>query len=252
MSQLNKVKSTSFSRTSDYEKCPLFFKYRHIDKIKDPAPPLPEGVEYPMERGTRIHKLAEDYVQNSMLRLPEELAHHERGFAALRKAYEQEMVTLEMPLAFDKNWRLSAGDDFENTTYRMVADVAVQPTPDRLLIIDHKTGKKQGNEVKHHRQLMEYAVCFNIVAPQIQIFDMQIWYLDLPEGENVMAKTFTRSQVVNAFTPMRERHNKVLEATIFPAHPSQFACRFCPYKSGMVGRGKRAYPGTGHCRKNVV
>jgi len=244
------VKSTSFSRTSDFEKCPFFFKLRHIEKIKDPRP-LDSTVEHPLDRGTRIHTLAEKYVENPLLRLPTELAHHAERFDALRVAYEKGMVTLEMPLAFDKHWRQSASDDFKNTIYRMIADVVVQPTEERILIVDHKTGKKKGNEIKHHQQLMEYAVGFSLVYADLQLFDTQIWYLDQPEGENVMKRSFTRTQVSNSFNPMRERHEKVLNAKVFPATPSQFACLFCPYKAGVVGRGKNAYPGTGHCRKNI-
>lgn len=245
------VKSSSFSRASDFEKCPLQFKLKHIDKIKDPAPPLPEGEEYPMERGSRIHTLAENYVQHDSMRLPEALRHHERRFETLRELYKRNMVECEQALGFNEDWQQVSPTDWENCRYRMIADVVVRPSDASIMIIDHKTGRKDGNEIKHHAQLMEYAVGFALIDPSIQIFYPQIWYIDLPDGENTLEKRFTRDQVLRAFPRVSKRHEAVLNAKLFPAQPSQMACRFCPFKAGMVGRGKKSYPGTGHCRRNV-
>jgi len=245
------VKSTSFSRASDFNRCPLMFKYKHLDKILDPAPELPEGDEHPMDRGSRIHSLCENYVKNPLIKPQHELRHQLPLLDAFRAGYEKGKVDLEIPIAFDANWEISAGDDFANTVYRMIIDVAVTVSDSRVYILDWKTGKKKGNEVKHHDQLMEYAVGVANVDPAIQIFDVAIGYLDLHPGENLMKRTFTRTQVEQATPKVRERHEKVLNATIFPAKPSQFACRFCPFKAGTVGRGKRAYAGTGHCRRNI-
>jgi CRISPR/Cas system-associated exonuclease Cas4 (RecB family) len=246
------VKSTSFSRASDYEKCKLQFKLKHIDKIPDPAPPLPEGQEYPMERGTRLHTLAENFIKNPMMRLPEELRSLERWLTHFQKLYQKNMVECEQGLGFDENWRQVSPTDWANCRYRMVADVVLRPSDKIICIVDWKSGKKENNEIKHHQQLMEYACCFALIDPDIQLFYPKVGYIDLPEGENTLEKSFTREQVLRAFPRMKKRHEAVLNARIFPAEPSQFACRFCPYKAGMVGRGKKAYPGTGHCRRNVV
>lgn len=245
------VKSTSFSRASDFERCPLMFKYRHVDKILSPAPELPEGEEHPMDRGSRIHKLCEDYIQNPLLKMPPEIATHAKLLDALRAGYKRGKVDVEIGLAFDEHWAPSAGDDFEHTRYRAIIDVAVTVSDSRIYLIDWKTGKKKGNEIKHHQQLMEYACAAQIYDSEIEIFDVAIAYIDLPPGENMMQRTFTKTEVIKAFPDMKKRHEKVLGATIFPPTPSQFACRFCDYKAGIVGRGKRAYPGTGHCRRNI-
>jgi len=567
------VKSTSFSRAQDYAKCPYMFQLKHLEKVPDPAPELPEGEEHPMDRGSRIHKLCEDYVQNPLLKPAHELRHHLPLLNALRKGYERGKVDLEIGIAFDSDWAVCAGDDFENARYRMIIDVAVTVSDDRIFILDwkglaldteiatpngfvtmgeiqvgdtvfdkngahckvtgksqvkhlpcyelvfkdrtkvvcdaehlwmlhngdvvdvqelaarfqqgksialpvpdalnlhrkklpihpyvlglwladgthssskvsnpenfiwqkvqslgyavnthtkvhknkcptytvqgirgalrklgllncgrnkfipdvymngsvkqrldllqglmdgdgdanhtrkqavytttvehlaeqiktlanslgqqayvsphkstgfekktqayyvsfrprninpfslprkvkgvdswgeghssyrklrdvrvvdsvptqciavdspshtylctraliptHNTGKKKNNEIKHHEQLMEYAIGVSLANSDIQIFDVAVGYLDLPPGENIMKRTFTRSEVLRAFPTMKAKHERILSTTIFPATPSHFACRYCPYKAGIVGRGKRAYPGTGHCRRNV-
>ena len=248
---IKKAKSSSFSRASDFEKCPLFFKYRHIDKIPDPRP-TDSSVESPLDRGSRIHTMAENYVQNYKLPLPLELQGFEERFIKLRKLHKAGMVTLEEPVAFNKTWNRCSPTDFDNCIYRMVADVVIRPSKHSIIIIDHKTGKKHGNEVKHHDQCMEYATSFALVEPEVQEFTLQLWYLDQPqEVGNPTIKEFDREKVLLNFDKMRKRHTNVIETEMFPAHPSQFACRFCPYKAGTVGSGKRAYPGTGHCRRNV-
>ena len=252
MSQLKKAKSSSFSRASDFEKCPLFFKYRHIDKIPDPRP-VDTTLENPLDRGTRLHSLAENYVQNPKLKLAIELEPFRERFDKLRKLYAAGLVTLEEPVAFDITWNRVDYKDFDNAIYRMVADVVIRPNNESIVVIDHKSGKKSGNEVKHHDQCMEYATSFALIEPEVQEFTLQLWYLDQPqEVGNPTIKVFTREQVLANFPKMKARHTKVISTTLFPAHPSQFACRFCPYKAGTVGSGKRAYPGTGHCRRNVI
>lgn len=251
MTTRKKAKSSSFSRASDFEKCPLFFKYRHLDKIPDPRP-VNRSIEHPLDRGTRIHSLAENFVQNPKLKLAIELEPFRERFDKLRKLFDMKMVALEESVAFDITWNRVEATDFENAIYRMVADVVIRPTPETIIIIDHKTGRKQGNEVKHHDQCMEYATSYALVEPEVKNFTLQVWYLDQPqEVGNPTIKEFSREQVLKNFDRMRKRHMNVITTELFPAHPSQFACRFCPYKAGIVGGGKRAYPGTGHCRRNV-
>jgi len=246
----NHATSSSFSRALDLEKCPLFFKMRHIDKIPDPAPPLPSGQERPLERGNRLHSLGENYVLNKLLPFPEEFKAFEKELKAFRKLFQAGKLTPEKRFAFDKTWNLCDYKDWDNVIYRAVADVSARLSDTRVLVIDYKSGKKKGNEVKHHEQAMEYAVCEALVDPEIQLFNVEIWYLD-QQGDNKLRKQFTRSQVLSGFNAMKQRHQRVLEERFFEARPSRYACAFCPYKAGDVGFGKLAYPGTGHCRRNA-
>lgn len=242
--------SSSFSRALDLEKCPLFFKYRHLDKIPDPAPELP-GAERPLERGNRLHSLAENYVKNPLLPFPEEFQHFRKELEAFRKMYKAGMLLPEKKFAFDESWNLIDYKDWDNVIYRAVADISAKLSPTRVLVVDYKSGKKKGNEVKHHEQAMEYAVCEALTNPDLQIFNVEIWYMDQEPGDNKLRRQFTRSQVLAGFQAMKTRHLRVINERIFEAHPSRFACMFCPYKAGTVGFKKLAYAGTGHCRKNV-
>ena len=58
--------SWSFSRYMDWRGCPAKAKYKHLDKLAEP----PNAA---MERGSMIHKLAEDYTLGVLKRIPAEL-----------------------------------------------------------------------------------------------------------------------------------------------------------------------------------
>lgn len=249
MTEIKTAKSSSFSRAELFDKCPLQFKYKHIDKIPDPRPDDPDK-EHPLDRGTRIHTEAEHYVQG-LGPLTDDLVPFRERFEKLRLLYKKGIVTLEEEIAFDRNWNRC--DWFSpDAIYRMKADAVIQPNPENMIIIDYKTGKLDGNQIKHSQQCMEYAVSHGIIFPEVQVFTTQLWYLDQPMyDENPTIKTYTRERVLQRSADMRKRHQKVIDAVVFPAHPSRHACLFCPYKAGNVGTKKNSYAGTGHCRRNV-
>lgn len=249
MSEIKTAKSSSFSRAELYEKCPLQFKLRHIDKIPDPRPANPKK-EHPLDRGIRVHTEAEHYVQG-LSPLSSDLMPFREYFEKLRLIFEKGIVTLEEELAFDTSWNACSWFD-KDVIYRAKADVTIQPDPKNLIIIDYKTGKLDGNQVKHGQQCIEYSISYALKYPEVQIFTTQLWYLDQPLQQiNPTIKTFTRERILSRFKDMKKRHETVATACLFPAHPSQHACRFCPFKAGSVGRGPDAYAGTGHCRRNV-
>jgi RecB family exonuclease len=64
--QPKKITSWSFTRYNTYSQCPAKAKFKFIDKLKEPDSPQ-------MQRGTDIHKLAENYVKGEIVRLPKEL-----------------------------------------------------------------------------------------------------------------------------------------------------------------------------------
>lgn len=242
------LKSTSFSRYKEFRDCPLKARLKFLDKVKDPRPELPPGTEHPMDRGSRIHTLAEELVKGDIPELPKELQKFKDRFETLRQLYQENRLTCELPIAFDENWRQSDPRDFEGTKYRMIADVFAEIDDGHLLVIDHKTGRKDGNEPTHMEQGIEYLSCCYMVYPNAQKFTFEVWYLD--QGD-VLSVEFLRSELASHVRAFKERHEKIWRNTLFPPTPSQQACLFCPFKKGLVGRGKNAYPGTGHCDRNV-
>jgi len=107
------VKSWSFSRLTDYDfdlgGCPAKFKYKHLDKL-----PEPKGEA--LERGSTIHKLAEDYIAGTIKRVPKELEKFAVFFKDIKatKKSAPDVVTQEQMLGFTANWEPCRGDDWKN------------------------------------------------------------------------------------------------------------------------------------------
>ncbi len=243
------LKSTSFSRLKEFRECPLKAKLKFLDKIPDPRPDPPPGQEHPMDRGSRIHDLAERYVRGEIeAGMPKELQKFQVQLDALKELYPQGRVEVELPLAMDVNWHRSDPKDFANTRYRMIADVVVQIQDTELLIVDHKTGRKDGNEVVHTQQGMDYIAAMAMNYTDVQKFNFEVWYLD--KGEVLPTISFTRNELGTVIAEFISAHTQLLECRFFPPTPSYQACLWCPFKKGTVGRGKSAYAGTGHCTRN--
>lgn len=75
-----KLDAWSYSRFSDYKRCPFMFAHKHLLKMKDPNP----GPA--LIRGREIHKVAELAVaepRNKKWKCPPELKYFEEEFRAL-------------------------------------------------------------------------------------------------------------------------------------------------------------------------
>ena len=112
-----------------------------------------------MERGTRIHKLAEDYVSGVISELPNELSVLSSRFEQLRALGN---AKCELEWAFTSSW--SPTDWFAKDTWlRVKADVLFEQD-DQLYIVDHKTGKRYDD---HRKQLSLYALASFTMLPSI-------------------------------------------------------------------------------------
>jgi len=252
MKKTKQAKSSSFSRADLMQKCPLQFYFRHLEKIPNLAEDPPPGVERPLDRGIRLHDLAEDYVEGKLMKIPTDLKPYQEHLDKLKILYKHGIIELEKEYAFDADWNPCGYKDWDRCVYRGKGDVVIRPDEHNVIVIDYKTGKKDGNEVKHHEQCVEYGICEALMDPELQIFTLELWYFDQPlAADNPTSRTLTRTQLLRSFENMRNKHQKVLDEVLFPARPSRMACYFCDYKAGTVGKGKAAYPGTGHCRRNV-
>ena len=61
------LKTWSYSRLGVFEQCKFRAKLQYVDKIPEPARPLPEGkTEHANDRGTRVHEEAEIFVRGGV------------------------------------------------------------------------------------------------------------------------------------------------------------------------------------------
>ncbi len=235
------LKTCSVSRMQMFENCPRQLALKALFKIPEPERPgEPANV-----RGSRLHDAAEKFIRGEVAELEPEIKHHRGLMEELRERWaDRSLFTLvEERWMFDEDWVMAYKDDFDNAWLIALLD-ACTIDGDEARAIDWKSGKKQGNEIKHADQLMVYAMCVLMRYSQIERVTTELRYIDV--GEKTI-RYITRADL-NLFMPrLNRRLRAVTEATAFPPKPSLNHCRFCAYKTGKIVKGVE---GTGHCDLN--
>lgn len=214
--------SWSFSRLLVYEQCPYRFKLQHLDKIPDLQP------KTAADRGTQIHQEAEDYVLNKG-DLTTNLRHFKADLTALRDHANKGRVTCEEEWGFDRDWKPT---DWKRAWLRLKCDAVLHLNPKYVAVIDYKTGKRFGNEIKHARQLQLYALCALIRYPEVERVTCELWYLDQNE---LSAFTMKRSQLGKYLKVFDRDGRAVTDAKNYPPRPNIESCKYCPYHPDRQG-----------------
>lgn len=231
------INAWSYSRLGIFESCKLRAKLAYIDRIPEPERPLPPGKsEHANDRGQRIHDAAELFVKKDIELIPE-LGHFRPELLRLRELYKEGKVSLEGEWAMDIEWEPTQWSS-PNTWGRVKLDAFVRLSKTHAVVIDYKSGKRFGNEIKHAEQGQLYQLAAFIRYPEIEVIDVEFWYTDLNELSHMR---FTRAQGLRFFANFNNRGKAITTATEFPANPNIFSCKWCPY-------GPR---GSGHCEKGV-
>ena len=226
------ISTWSYSRLIIFEQCKLRAKLQYVDKIPEPERPLPAGkTEHANERGTRIHGLAEDFVRSKTEKFPRELKKFEQEFYRLRELYKKDKVSLEGDWGLDHNWTPTGWME-KNTWGRVKLDAMVMLSKTHGVVIDYKTGKRYGNEIKHAEQGQLYQLTALLRNPELQTITVELWYTDLDE---LTSMTFTRAQGLRFFNNFNKRATDITSATSFPPQPNIFACKWCPYLPSKSG-----------------
>ena len=226
--ELGPIKAWSFSTLTKFEECPFRVYLNKVERLPEPSGPA-------AERGTAIHTLAEDYVQGVIGELPDELKHYKTSFEELRTLYADAKVEVEGDWGFTQAWE-PTGWVAPDTWARIKLDVYVSESETSARAIDHKTGKKWGNELKHGSQLMTYAVACFMRDPKLEYLETELWYLDHKHGPTI--QSYTREQATMFQPGIHERAIKMTTCTEFDPKPSKHNCRWCHYaKSGACEWG---------------
>lgn len=231
-----KIRSWSFSRLMDFEACPYKAKLKIIDKIPEPERPLPPGkTEHANDRGSRIHLECELFVQDKGP-MPVEMKHFEAELKSLRDHFRKGRVSLEGEWGFNKDWQPT---DWKMAWLRVKLDVCTTLTPQHVAVIDYKTGKRFGNEIKHGEQLQMYALSVFLRYPQVEHVTAELWY---PDVNDLASLDIVRPVGMRFLKPFDKRGRKMTEATEFPPNPNAHSCKYCPYHPAR---------GTGDCQYGV-
>jgi CRISPR/Cas system-associated exonuclease Cas4 (RecB family) len=231
------IKSWSYSRLVTFESCPFRAKLQYVDRIPEPERHLPPGkTEHANDRGTRVHEAAELYVKGGVELLPE-LQCFTEEFAQLREMYKEGRVSLEGEWGHARDWSAVAWMS-DNVWLRLKLDAMVHVGNDHAVVIDYKTGKRNGNEIKHTEQGQLYAAATQARYPELQNITVEFWYTDL---NNIVSAEYTYEDLLGIRSRFEARGARITDETAFSAKPSIFNCKYCPYGTW----------GTGHCTKGV-
>lgn len=212
---MSRIHQWSFSRWKDYDTCPAKIKYRYIDKLPSSAGPA-------AERGTLIHKKAEDYVNGLYPELPSELS----SFRADFKWLKARKAICEEEWAFTREWQptdWTAPDAW----LRMKLDARVV-SGSTCVVIDHKTGKQRD---EHRMQLGLYAMATFIMAPEVENVNAKLWYLDLGKTTE---ENYVREELDLIKEVWEERVGPMMADEDFAPKPN-FLCRYCDYSKDRGG-----------------
>jgi len=219
--ELGLVPAWSYSGLKVFETCPYRTYISKVKKVYEEAGPA-------AERGSRIHQLAEDYVQTKIGDLPDELKKFTSQFQELRDLFVEGKVEVEGEWGFTLDWN-ATGWMAPDTWARVKLDAIVHETETSARVIDHKTGKKFGNEIAHGQQALTYAIGTFFRYPLLEHVQTELWYLDQAE---TTTQAYTRDEAMVFAPGLHQRALKMTTATDFPPNPGKDNCRWCPFKEG--------------------
>lgn len=216
------IPSWSISRWQVFEQCQYRAKLQWLDNIPD-MQPKPSA-----DRGTKIHLDAENFVLGKG-DLTHELRHFAADLKALRAHADAGRVTVEEEWAFDSHWHAT---EWKSGWLRLKADATCRVSPRRLVVVDYKSGKRFGNELKHAVQLQLYALCALLLHQDVEEVVCELWYVDHNELADF---TMRRGQLEKYLRYFDSRGRKLTETTEFKPNPNVIACKYCPYHADRQG-----------------
>ncbi len=223
------IKSWSFSRLNEFELCAYRAKLKIIDRIPEPERPLKPGqTEHANDRGTRIHDGIEQFIRGNLKEMPVEAAKHFKDeINSLKTRFNDGAVSLEGEWGYNQDWEPC---EYKRAWAKVKCDAVIHLSPKHIVVVDYKTGRKFGNEIKHGEQVQLYAIAASIRYPEVEKIDVELWYLDQDDLTHLSKPSAVWMRAHKLYD---RRGNKMTSATTFKPTPSAFACQYCPYKDGI-------------------
>jgi CRISPR/Cas system-associated exonuclease Cas4 (RecB family) len=213
-----RIAAGSFSRLKTWEECPAKAKYKFLLKLPEPDSPY-------AARGTDLHALSASYIKGEVLDIPAQLSDVVDYLNDLKHADTK----TELQLAYDKDWKPT--EWFAMNVYcRVIFDALKLSQPERrVLVVDHKTGKKR--EEEHVDQLRLYALAAFSSWDWADVVDAQVIYID--HGER-MRMEFRREVLPMLKEYWNKRLDKMTADDVLAPRPNP-GCKWCHYRKSNGG-----------------
>jgi hypothetical protein len=227
------MNSWSFSRYDTWSKCPYRAKLQYVDRCAVPENPH-------ATRGTMLHENAQGWVQGTVAELHQDLGKFADELARLKALYAQGKVIIEQEWAWTKDFAAQCDWKDKDAWVRMKVDFGVHLADDSFLVVDLKSGKKAGNEIKHTEQGQMYVVGSMLRFPQVDKVRTEFWYAD---HDDTMDNDYTAERAASLLKVWTDRGNRVTNG-VYPPKPNIFSCKWCPFRQVEDG-------GSGVCEHAV-
>jgi hypothetical protein len=204
----------SYTRYADYKRCPMFFAYKHLLRIKEPAGPA-------MQRGRDIHKEGEVYLSSPRKprKVPDSYGHFREEMEQLRGLNP----SVEQQWGFRQDWTPTGWFDKDCWT-RNVLDVCVVYDDHTADVIDHKTGKKYGS---NDEQMELFGLVTFCKFPEVIEVTTRLWYLDIADPrENRVEADFKKADEAALKKDWAKKVKPMFMDRKFPPRPND-KCKWC-------------------------
>jgi RecB family exonuclease len=223
------VKTWSPTMLQQMGQCPYKIYLRRVKKFKT-------ADSEAASRGSRIHDLAEQYVDGTLAEMPAEIEKFDVKFERMRFEYERGQVICEQDWGFDRQWG-EVDINWRKPVHwgMMKLDLMFFESEVSAVVVDYKTGRKFGNEMKHNWQGQTYAIGAFLRYPELEFVKTEFWYLDKKEE---LINTYTREQAMVFLPGLTEKADLATRMIQFPPEPSISKCKWCDYaKDGRCEYG---------------
>ena len=212
------IRTWSYSGLSDYEKCPLLFYGRRVEK-------RPEPPSKALEKGKAAHSAIESYLKGETDEVPKVGAKVSWLLEPLRAAGQG--FSVEEKFALTANWRMTGFFD-SDAWVRGVYDVQCFYGDDEQEIIDWKTGRAYP---EHADSARLYAMTAMSRYTAVQSVKVRYVYLETGEQKEWVVE---RHNVERMQDYWRARVTPMMTATEFMPTPGDH-CRYCPFSNKKGG-----------------
>lgn len=207
-----------WSKLDVYRGCPAQFKFKFIDKLREPKSPA-------LERGTKVHDGLEMFLNGWGPNIPEEVnPFWKKPLERLKKIEPK----TEAAWGVDRNWKPLPNWFHEDTWIRAKSDV-YYIEGDLLVLIDFKTGKYR---IPSEDQNRLYAIIGAAMFPQVGRVRTSFWFVD--QAEPPHEEVYDVKMLEKLRGQFDKEAEKLYVDRSFKPKPGS-PCRYCPFSRQKNG-----------------
>lgn len=210
-----KPKRWSYSSISTYKECPAKWKFSYIDNI-------PWEPSAAMTRGTRMHSMAEDYLNGKITYVPTEI----KRIGPLLTLLQGLNAKAEEVWLLDKDWKPTLDQD--KAWVKCIIDVHYVLNG-VLYVKDYKSGRMYDS---HRDQLELYGLVGLQKYPEVSRVETSAVYIDT--GHEGMEGSIIPAMSLKMMARWQADAEKMMEDNDYQPCPGN-ACRWCDYKKERGG-----------------